>query len=151
MRFLTTAFAASALSLLSLGVSAAVPSNPAFVPVLDACPIADRSGCADAVAAFVASYDGEDLNKQLTSLVAELAYQAQHPILTADMCAELQAGMRVAAGAATLPATRHHIKSIADDLCDNIGSFGGESDGNGGSNGGGGGGGGAPTVSSQAL
>jgi hypothetical protein len=145
MRFLTTAIAASALSLLSLGVSAAVPNNPAFAPVLDACPVADSSGCADAVAAFIASFDGEDLNKQLISLVDELAYQAQHPILTADMCAELQAGMRVAAGAATLPATRHHIRSIADDLCDHIGSFGGSGD----SDGNGGGGGGFPEA--QAL
>ena len=145
MRFLTTAIAASALSLLSLGVSAAVPNNPAFAHVLDACPVADSSGCADAVAAFIASFDGEDLNKQLISLVDELAYQAQHPILTADMCAELQAGMRVAAGAATLPATRHHIRSIADDLCDHIGSFGGSGD----SDGNGGGGGGFPEA--QAL
>jgi hypothetical protein len=140
MRFLTTAIAASALSLLSLGVSVAAPSNPAFGPVLDGCPIVDRSGCADAVAGFVASYQGDDLNKQLISLVAELAYQARHPILTADMCVELQAGMRVAADAATLAAARQHIRSIADDLCDRIGSFGGSgSDGNGGSGGGGGG------------
>jgi hypothetical protein len=140
MRFLTTAIAASALSLLSLGVSAAVPGNPAFGPVLDSCPIADRSGCADAVAAFVASYQGDDLNKQLISLVAELRYQAQHPIITADMCVELQAGMRVAANAATLAGPRQHIRAIADDLCDNIGSFGGsDSNGNGGSGGGGGG------------
>lgn len=131
MRFLTTAIAASALSLLSLGVSAAVPSNPAFESVLDACPIADRSGCADAVAAFVASFDGADLNKQLTSLVAELAYQAQHPNITIDLCLELQAGMFVAADAATLPGTRQQILAVANGLClggsDDEGHHGGNS------------------------
>jgi hypothetical protein len=115
-------FAAAGLALLTIGVaSAAVTPSAVLAPVLDACPIEDSAGCADAVAGFIASRPADAaLNDEIVDLVAALAYAAEHPNMTPAMCIELEHGIRVAAAAVTLPAPKQAIKTIAENLCDTI-------------------------------
>jgi hypothetical protein len=113
--------AAAGLALLTIGAaSAAATPSAVLAPVLDACPIEDSAGCADAVAGFIASRPAETLNEEIVDLVAALAYAADHPNMTPAMCVELQEGIRVAGAAVTLPAPKQTIKATAENLCDTV-------------------------------
>ena len=114
--------AAAGLALLTIGgASAAVTSSAVITPVLEACPIDESAGCADAVAGFIASRPADaPLNDEIVDLVAALAYAANHPNITPAMCIEIEQGIRVAGAAVTLPAPKQAIRTIADNLCDSI-------------------------------